>query len=288
MNLIVLSFGFLIAIFLFIRKYKLQKKPGAYILAPFILFAPFALMMILLGLSGADKENYVFISVGYLAVLIFSFTSILKLKFLWGSLLGFILIAVGLYRDDQFWKKINRDNCAQWRADLYCIESTTGFECTEKSTQGALISPNICTQKFSEIELNNQNRKKRKTQVEAALTKGQQPEPKIPNSDHVAKATDVYTQIVKKILVSANPESLNFEEQLGAIYNCISDEFEDPLKAESITTYTLQVLAKTSKQIEKYKRYSSSKGRVLNPNLNIAGLPAGDKKLNCYTLDLPK
>jgi hypothetical protein len=288
MGIVVIFFIGLVFGFLFKKKFPILKKPGIYILIPACLFAPVALVYILFGLSGSDKQNFLLMGIGYIIVIVFSFASLRKQKLVLGAIFGLILIGVGGYKDSQFWKQENSDLCDKLRADPNCVETQTGFNCSDKSSLGGFSSANMCSAKFTDAEIDKRNLKKRNFQIKAAADRGEKPDSKLPNLYYVSRANRVYEDIVKKIISSENPGSLNFEEQLKAIYNCINDEYDNSLKAEAYTTMTLQRLAKTADQIEKYRSYAASKGRMINPNINISALSAGNKKFNCTFLLRPK
>lgn len=289
MKLILLLLFIWLMMYFLRNKFTQFKKPGFYLLLPLLLAAiisaPLVFFIVLMGLSGSDKENFILIAVSYICILIFSIISFKKIKFIIGALLGVFILCFGIYKDSQFWKNHNDNLCLQIRADPYCIETKTGFNCSQKSSLGGFTSGNICSSKLTDNQLDKINSEKRNRQIQIAQSQGTKPDKKIPNLNKVSRATKVYDTIVKKIISSPNPTELNFENQMTSIYNCINSEFENELKAESYATMHLQELAKTKEDFEKYRAYSASKGRMITQNLKIAALPSGDKKLNCSTLN---
>ncbi|RYZ66021.1 MAG: hypothetical protein EOP09_13340 [Proteobacteria bacterium] len=284
MKLVIVVLALLIGMYFFRKKFPILQKPGAYFLIPLVLFSPVAFFGILFGLAGANKGHFALIVVGYLISLGSAYLSLRKPRLMIGAAVGMAVLIFGSYKSSQFWKHENENLCAKLRADPYCVESTTGFNCSSKSSLGGFSSANVCSSLMSEAELDKVNAAKKTTSDQLAAARGEKPDPKLPNLQKVGKANDVYIHIVKQIIEAQDPARLNFESQLTAIYNCINGEFADPLKAEAYATMNLRSIAKTPEQIEKYRSYASSKGRNMNPSIVIAALPAGDSSLNCTTL----
>lgn len=266
------------------KKFPIFQKPAVYILLPATLFAPVAFFGVLFGLAGSDSVNFLIMGFGYILVLVFSLASLKYPKLLLMSFVGIAIAAIGAYRNNEFWSKENINLCAKLRADTYCVESSIGFSCSQKSSLGGFSTGNICSERLSDTKLDQINEQKRQVQVQSSIAQGTKPEKKLPNLGYVGRATGIYEKIVKQIIASPNPANLNFENQLKAIYNCINSEHDDLLKAEAYGNMYLGSIAKTTEQISRYRMYTSSKGRITAENMLIAALPAGEKEFNCAYL----
>jgi len=97
--------------------------------------------MALFGLGGSDPFNFVLMALGFLAGPICLVVAFWKKKALVGVILSYVLIYVGVIRDQQFWKKTNSDLCQKLRSDPYCTEvDTGGFSCSEPSELGNFMT----------------------------------------------------------------------------------------------------------------------------------------------------
>ena len=222
--------------------------------------------------------------IGYVIVLVFSLAGMKNQKLLLLSFFGISIAALGAYRDKKFWAAGNANLCTKLRADTYCVESSIGFSCSQKSSLGGFSTANVCSKRYTDAELEVINAQKRQAQIQSSKAQGIKSDEKLPNSDYVSRATNLLEKIIKQIIASPNPESLNFENQLKAIYNCINSEYENSLKAEAFGNMYLGSIAKTPEQIRRYRAYVISKGRVSAEGAIDAALPSGENQFNCTYL----
>jgi hypothetical protein len=114
-------------------------------LVVFTLSLPFIGIMLLFGLAGADKANFVIAGIGYLGIFIISSLSLWRDKYIKFIFIPYCLMGLGFYLNAQFWKKHNLELCNQIRADKYCTESEYGFSCKEPSSLGNFsVAKGIC------------------------------------------------------------------------------------------------------------------------------------------------
>ncbi len=226
------------------------------------------------------------IAIGYLVFLLAALIGIRRKKFLYGSLLGAFLIILGMHLNDNFWEHHNENMCQKLREDIFCIETESGFQCTEPSLYGNMATlSSICRNALSPEDRENANVLKRKQQLAEAKLTGTAPPEKIPDLDKTIKALDKFKSVAKTIILSQNPQHLDFENTFIAIYNCLEGEYGTGLKGELIASNILRSLIKTPENREKYMSYHAAKGRHLNHSALVAGLPAGDRTLGCNALE---
>lgn len=196
-----------------------------------------------------------------------------------------MLVFTGIHLDSLFWKETNATFCQNLRDDPYCIETETGFICAEPSFSGNMVtSSSVCEKSRSFEEREGANKRKRQIQLEQTKRRHATPMSKISDPEKIDQSISKFNSIVTTIIASENPQKLDFEKELVAIYNCLDEEYEDGAKGELIASNSLRGLLKTPVERKKYIAYCASKGRYLNPNAWVAGLPAGDKSLNCTTI----
>ena len=99
---------------------------------------------ILFGLAGSNSEHFVIISIGYIVGLIFSIVTIFRPKYIYGSFSGVALILLGFTLNDNFWSNQNKGLCADLRAEPTCVESKTGFNCTDFNGANFYTGIGVC------------------------------------------------------------------------------------------------------------------------------------------------
>lgn len=259
-------------------------KNPSKILAIFLLIAgafvtPFMFFILALGISGGDSKVFIIMAIGFGIYLLSAVMGLKNPKALYGALLGLGIMGVCMKMDKQYWSEHNERLCMEMRLDDYCIESEMGFTCDKKSSKGSMSTGSgICSQKLSTsvMDLQNAQKKERRLKKDSSDI--------VTNEYHVSKALDRYEFIVNTILESKNPSTLDFENDLVGVYNCLSVELSDPLKAENYASQILIRFAKSPEQKAKYHQYHQSKGRNINSSILIAALPAGDIKYSCAYL----
>jgi hypothetical protein len=197
---------------------------------------------------------------------------------------GVCLLGFSVYQDQQDSRKRDQALCEQLRADPHCIESEVGFKCDEKASLRSFSTMKICESKLSPEERHLRNEENRQRLLKTGQYHVSRPSKRIPNPEYVRLAVDTYSAIVKNIIESENPQELDYETKLAAIYNCINDEHEDNLKAEAYASIELHRLVVTPEQQERYLTYHTSKGRKMNPGFLVPALLAGEKSLDCAYL----
>lgn len=125
------------------------KKTSKFISVVSILLSPFALIIILFGLSGSDSRSFLLIGLGYFGVILFSLISVRRYKFFIGIIISLILIIAGVILDHIFWAEENSNICKEVKADPSCVESACGFQCSDfkNSGTGATIPGTVCKDK---------------------------------------------------------------------------------------------------------------------------------------------
>lgn len=240
-----------------------------------IISVPLLGYMVLFGASGS---NFYLAGQGLILYVVFSIVARKKFKFWPGILVGIALIWLGLYRDNLFWKNQNSNMCVELRADPYCVESEHGFNCVEPSKSGNMSTSNQVCPPLTASEIDEMNEKKRASIPPSAAGLPAQP---MPNNEKVSLAISVYEKILHVIIESPDSSVLNYEKELAAIYNCINSEYQNSLKAENVTSVSLNRIAQSEISRSRYRSYLQSKGRIVNSSIFIPALPAGDPSLNC-------
>lgn len=240
---------------------------------------PFLFFVLALGISGGDSKIFIIMALGFAIYLLSAVVGLKKPKALYGAILGLVIMGVCMKMDKHYWSEHNERLCMEMRLDDYCIESEVGFTCDKKSSKGSMTTgAGICPQKLSPSVMDQQNAQKKERRLKKDSSDI------VTNVFHVSKALERYEFIVNEILVSKDPSSLDFENDLVGVYNCLSMELSDPLKAENYASQILIRFAKSPEQKSKYYQYHQSKGRNINSSILIAALPAGDIKYNCSYL----
>lgn len=88
---------------------------------------------IIFGLAGSNAYYYLLIIIGYVLGIVSSFLGFFWKNFIYGSVLGTLMIISGFILDAIFWTNHNKNYCAELRAEPLCLESSGGFSCKEGS-----------------------------------------------------------------------------------------------------------------------------------------------------------
>jgi len=233
-----------------------------------IILLPFLGIGILFGLAGSTANYFYLIGISYLTLIISLIISIFRYKFFLIVIISIILMGVGFTLDSNFWEKNNAELCEDLRAEPSCVESVCGFTCESFGEHGFgfTTSGSICKDK--DMGLCREKTKK-----------------VIQTEKDVQDALTVYSNIVDKIIASPSPENENFENRLVAIYNCLEMKYGPGAKGEGMAIQILVQKNLNQEQLNKYYVYLSSKGRNVNTEKIVAGLPAGDKSLSCKDIN---
>ncbi len=230
-----------------------------------LLTIPFFGIAILFGIAGSTASYFIIIALGYVGLVISSFVCIFRYKFFPAIIISIVAIILGGTLDSKFWKNENSNTCQELRAEPSCIEDECGFTCSSFNGSGFTTGAGICKDKDINLCM-----KKVKAQ----------------NSVTTHDVLAVYSNIVDKIIGSPSPASENFENQLVAVYNCLELKYGSGTKGEQMAIQILKQKKLTDQQISKYYSYHASKGRNINPQAMVAGLPNGDKNLSCEYINV--
>ena len=225
------------------------------------LFVPIMLVGALYGLDAFFKNGladpWAVATLGYFIAFIFSLLAFKKSYFLYASLIGWMIFGLGSSADHRKALDENDRLCMELRADSSCVEDECGFTCPDMVTGAG-----ICKDK--DLSLCQQKTKNT-----------------LKNEDDTRDVLKVYSSIVDKIIASPSPASENFENQLVATYNCLGKKLGPGADGELKAVQILTQKNLTEQQLNKYYTYLSSKGRNVNTQRIVAGLPGGDKSLSC-------
>jgi len=258
---------------------KIVKILSVIIFAISLLALPVFGAVILFGLAGSVPIYFVIITLGYVSLMIGSFICIFKYKFFPIIIISLILIILGFALDGIFWKNYNSGLCEELRAEPTCIENQNGFNCwNSEGNIGSVVPSSICDKKLTteELRLIKQEKLDALKKINSSISID-----KYSDWVNIEKSLNFYSKIVDKIISSSSPASENFENQLVAIYNCFEQEYGPGAKGEQMATKALTRKNLTEQQLGKYYIYLSSKGRNVNTNMIVAGLPNGDKNFSC-------
>jgi hypothetical protein len=234
--------------------------------------APFLGIGILFGLAGSNQSHFILIALGYLGVIVFSLLSVLSQKFFPIIFVSILIVVTGLVLDQQFWSEHNSDLCAELRSDPSCVEDACGFSCENfrGGEVGMVVPASICPDKpvdscANQINSDTKTQKQEQTSNENILNK--------------------FSEIVSKIINSSNPESLDYEKERVAIYNCFKINNID---GEWNSSNKLKLMNLSVEQLNKYYDYLAVHGQNVNRQAPrpIAALPGGDPNLSCDYLGL--
>lgn len=129
---------------------KTIKTLSTLILIVSILLFPLLGIGIIFGLAGSTAKYFILIGFGYVGIVISSLVCIFRPKYYPAILISLALIIVGGIGDARFWSQHNAQLCADLRADPTCVESSTGFQCTDFRGEGGFsVGGGICEEKLS-------------------------------------------------------------------------------------------------------------------------------------------
>ncbi len=218
-------------------------------------------------LALAESASLRVFALGYVAALIFGLLAFKKNYFLFFSLLGWVISGLGYMTDLKQIEEENSRLCSELRAEPSCVETACGFRCDDYRGYGLSTSYSICADKEERLcteEMEQQENSR--SAVDSVLI--------------------VYASIVKEIVASDNPSSLDFQSELVAIRNCLKEQSQVTGDGEREAVAKLRSLNLTDAQLQKYYDYLASKGINVARVFVVAGLPNGDPVLSCDYLGL--
>jgi hypothetical protein len=99
----------------------------------------------LFAFSGSHPGPIFFMAAGHTLVLIFSHLAKKNSKMFVGVAVGVVCMIGGYWFDKNFWKRENESLCQQLKSDPLCVESETGFTCSQLSRLGGFsVGKGIC------------------------------------------------------------------------------------------------------------------------------------------------
>lgn len=239
---------------------KIIKIASITILIISLMLLPFFWRDFFFGIAGDSTLFFILMGLGYLGIIVSSIVCIFRYKAFPAILVFILILVIAIILENYF--KHDDDLCAELRFNPTCNEDECGFTCSNFGGRILSKSGSVCRDKDMDLckkKINKENEFESETK----------------------NVSEVYSDIVDKIVASSSPAKENFENQLLAVYNCMEEKYGSSTEAEKRATQTLKKKNLSEQQLNKYYSYLSSKGRGADDKTIAAKLPTGDTSFSC-------
>ena len=126
---------------------KFVKISSIILFTVLLLSFPFFVMIGLAGLGPDTIKQFIFIDIGYIGLVVFSFVCIFRYKFFPAVAVSIVLIIMGVVLNTIFENKRSFGECEKLRAEPSCVEDECGFVCSDYNGFRFETDVSICKDK---------------------------------------------------------------------------------------------------------------------------------------------